>query len=70
MKRTYEVSGMKCQGCVTTVTEKLSSLKAVDQVAVDLDKGQVTVTGTAWKMTMNRALKGTKFQLGKEVYTL
>lgn len=63
MEKTYQITGLKCQGCVDTVTEKLSALKNVDSVRVDLEKGQVSVTGTAWKMTLNRALKDSKFRI-------
>lgn len=38
MEKTYEVTGMKCQGCVKTVTEKLSAVRGVEKVVVDLDK--------------------------------
>ncbi|MFA9492357.1 heavy-metal-associated domain-containing protein [Streptococcus sp. E17BB] len=63
MEKTYPISGLKCQGCVNTVTEKLLALKTVDAVQVNLEDKQITVTGTAWKMTLNRALKGTKFRI-------
>ena len=29
MTKTYNITGMKCQGCVNTVTEKLSAVKAL-----------------------------------------
>lgn len=38
MEKTYEITGMKCQGCVKTVTEKLSAVRGVEKVVVDLDK--------------------------------
>lgn len=63
MEKTYHVVGMKCQGCVQTVTEKLSKIKTVEKVVVDLEKQTATVTGSAWKMTLNRALKDTNFHL-------
>lgn len=68
MEKTYEVAGMKCDGCVKTVTEKLSAVRGVEKVVVDLDKKQATVTGKPWVWSLKRALKGTKFTLGKEVY--
>ena len=67
MEKTYEVTGMKCQGCVKTVTEKLSAVRGVEKVVVDLDKKQATVTGNPFKLSLKRALKGTKFTLGKEI---
>lgn len=67
MEKTYEVTGMKCQGCVKTVTEKLSAVRGVEKVVVDLDKKQATVTGNPFKLSLKRALKGTKFTLEKEI---
>ncbi len=67
MEKTYEITGMKCQGCVKTVTEKLSAVLGVEKVVVDLDKKQATVTGNPFKLSLKRALKGTKFTLGKEI---
>lgn len=40
MERTYEVTGMKCDGCAKTVTEKLSAVHGVEKVVVDLDKNK------------------------------
>ena len=67
MEKTYEITGMKCQGCVKTVTEKLSAVRGVEKVVVDLDKKQATVTGNPFKFSLKRALNGTKFTLGKEI---
>ena len=67
MEKTYEVTGMKCQGCVTNVTEKLSAVSGVKAVNVDLEKKQATITGRPFKFFLKRALKGTKFSLGKEI---
>ncbi|WP_307975794.1 heavy metal-associated domain-containing protein [uncultured Streptococcus sp.] len=67
MEKTYEVTGMKCDGCVNTVTEKLSAVRGVEKVVVDLDKKQATVTGKPFKFMLKGALKGTKFTLGKEI---
>ena len=67
MSKTYEISGMKCQGCVNTVTEKLSAVKGVENVKVDLENKQVTIEGKPWKWSLKRALKGTKFELGDEI---
>ena len=67
MTKTYKITGMKCQGCVNTVTEKLSAVKGVDKVQVDLENKQVTIEGKPWKWSLERALKGTKFELGDEI---
>ena len=64
MTKTYNITGMKCQGCVNTVTEKLSAVKGVK---VDLENKQVTIEGKPWKWSLKRALKDTKFELGDEI---
>ncbi|MGT2771568.1 heavy-metal-associated domain-containing protein [Streptococcus marimammalium] len=67
MEKTYEITGLKCQGCVDTVTEKLSTLKSVENVFVNLDAKKVTITGRPLKWSLQRALKGTKFEIGQEI---
>ena len=42
--RTYEVKGMTCGHCVQAVTQEVSAIDGVSDVAVDLGTGQVTVT--------------------------
>ena len=56
MSKTYEITGMKCQGCANAVTEKLSEVKGVEEVRVDLEKNQVTIEGKPWKWSLTRAL--------------
>ena len=41
---TYQVTGMTCSHCVSAVTEELSQLDGVTDVAVDLETGRATVT--------------------------
>lgn len=67
MSKTYEITGMKCQGCANAVTEKLSAVKGVEEVSVDLEKNQVTIEGKPWKWALTQALKGSKYELGKQV---
>lgn len=43
-QNTYTVSGMTCGHCVASVTEEVSALDGVTDVAVDLKTGAVTVT--------------------------
>lgn len=43
---TYTVSGMTCGHCVASVTEEISEIHGVTEVAVDLSTGSVTVTST------------------------
>jgi copper chaperone CopZ len=42
--RTYTVSGMTCAHCVRSVTEEISAIAGVTDVAVDLPAGAVAVT--------------------------
>jgi copper chaperone len=44
VSRTYSVVGMTCGHCVAAVTTELSKVDGVSAVAVDLAKGDVTVT--------------------------
>ena len=41
---TYTVSGMTCGHCVASVTEEITEIDGVTDVAVDLPTGAVTVT--------------------------
>ena len=41
---TYTVTGMTCAHCVRSVTEEISALDGVADVAVDLPTGAVAVT--------------------------
>ncbi|MPY76921.1 MAG: cation-transporting ATPase [Actinophytocola sp.] len=41
---TYTVTGMTCGHCVQSVTEEVSDVPGVTDVAVDLPTGAVTVT--------------------------
>ncbi|AXQ79301.1 copper chaperone [Streptococcus chenjunshii] len=67
MEKRYEIKGMKCQGCAQTVTEKLSAVRGVTDVHVDLEKKQATITGRPFKFALKQALKGSHFALGKEL---
>ncbi|HGC9905840.1 TPA: heavy-metal-associated domain-containing protein [Streptococcus agalactiae] len=67
MKHTYRVSGMKCDGCAKTVSDKLSSVIGVDEVNVDLTRNQVVVSGKTFKWLLKRSLKDTKYSLEEEI---
>lgn len=43
--RAYQVEGMTCGHCVATVSTEVGKLPGVRGVAVDLERGAVTVTG-------------------------
>jgi len=41
---TYHVTGMTCDHCVRAVSDELTRLTGVTDVAVDLESGRATVT--------------------------
>jgi copper chaperone len=41
---TWTVTGMTCEHCVKAVTEEVSAIEGVNEVAVDLATGSVSVT--------------------------
>jgi copper chaperone CopZ len=43
MKSNFQISGMTCNGCKSSVEDKLSSLDGVDDVQVDLTKGEAVI---------------------------
>ncbi len=43
-QNTYTVTGMTCGHCATSVTEEITEIDGVSDVAVDLPTGVVTVT--------------------------
>ncbi|NPD04398.1 heavy-metal-associated domain-containing protein [Nocardioides sp. zg-1308] len=45
--QTWTVTGMTCGHCAASVTEEISEIDGVEDVAVVLDTGAVTVTSTA-----------------------
>ena len=42
--QTYTVTGMTCEHCVASVTEEVSEIAGVSDVAVELSSGTLTVT--------------------------
>ncbi len=43
MKTTFKISGMTCNGCRSTIENKLSSLDGINNVQVDLNNGEAIV---------------------------
>lgn len=44
MKHTYSISGMSCNGCRSHVEKTLSTVDGVEEVQVDLQKAEATIT--------------------------
>jgi copper chaperone len=62
---TYTVTGMTCAHCVSSVTEEVTALPGVTEVAVDLESGRVTVSGDAAEDT--DAVRGAVEEAGYEL---
>jgi copper chaperone len=45
--QTFTVTGMTCGHCVSSVTEEVQEITGVENVAVDLPTGAVTITSAA-----------------------
>ena len=45
MKNIFIVENIKCNGCMTTITNALLKIKGVEYVAIDEDKETITVDG-------------------------
>ena len=52
----FDIQGASCQSCVRKIREALSAIAGIDDVQVDLDAQQVTVTGTADSADLQAAL--------------
>lgn len=51
----YTVTGMTCGHCVNSVTDEVGKVAGVDSVSVDLDTGNVTVSGEGYTDDQIRA---------------
>lgn len=59
------IGGMSCQHCVDSVDKKLSGMPGVESVAVNLEKGEATVTGTSLDIpALRRAIEELGFDAG------
>jgi Cu+-exporting ATPase len=52
----FDIQGASCQGCVRKIRQALDPVAGVDDVQVDLDAQQVTVTGSADSADVQAAL--------------
>lgn len=43
MNHTYQITGMTCEGCKKSIEEKLSSLKDITDVSIDLEMGTAQI---------------------------
>ncbi|GAA3362464.1 MULTISPECIES: heavy-metal-associated domain-containing protein [Saccharopolyspora] len=64
---TYTVTGMTCGHCVSSVTEEISEIAGVSDVAVDLATGSVTVTSA--EPLSDSAVRGAVEEAGYQLVT-
>ena len=50
------VSGMTCEHCVRAITQAVRALPGVEDVSVDLARGDVTVAGTPNERAVREAI--------------
>lgn len=58
---TLQISGMTCNHCVMSVTKTLQKIPGVENVQVDLSKGEAVVRGNAAVESMVTAVKATGY---------
>ncbi len=51
-----KVSGMTCEHCVRAITQAVKALSGVEDVSIDLARGNVTVTGTPSERAVRDAI--------------
>ncbi len=59
---TYEVTGMTCGHCVSSVTEAVAELPEVDDATVDLDSRTLVVIGKATPADVTAAVADAGYQ--------
>ena len=63
MKNEYSIEGVKCDGCVATIKEKLSKLDNVNNVEVNIQEKNIVVEGVASKEDLQAVLVDTNFKI-------
>ncbi len=67
MKSTLKISGMTCEGCRSSVTDKLGSLDGVDDVQVDLASGEAVIySKNPVSFSLIREILPAKYSVTKE----
>ncbi len=61
MTKTYKVTGMACDGCVRAVSKAIKAAAAQAEVAVDLQRGLVTVGGDVTEASVEQAIEDAGF---------
>lgn len=66
MMKTIKIKGMSCHHCVKAVSRALGEIDGIEQVRVDLDRGEATfeeVTAVSMEVLRER-IKKAGFELG------
>lgn len=58
---TLSISGMKCMGCVDSVTQAIEAVPGVESVEVRLEQADARVTGAADTATLIEAVEKAGF---------
>ncbi len=66
---TYTVTGMTCAHCVASVSEEVSELAGVTDVAVELESGTLTVSGDGATVSNVDAVRGAVEEAGYQLVT-
>lgn len=63
MEKTVTINGMKCDGCVTKVTENFEKIAGVESVVVSLENKKATIKSDRElsQEELQQALNDTKF---------
>lgn len=61
--QTFAVQGMTCTSCATKVTNAVVEVEGVDDVAVDITTGTLTVNGTATPHAVRDAVTAAGYQV-------
>ena len=69
MASVLKVKGMSCQHCVMSVTKALNKLDGIQNVKVDLQKGEVSYDNTkaVAHEKIEKAIESAGFQIGEIV---
>ncbi|MBC8316709.1 MAG: heavy-metal-associated domain-containing protein [Desulfobulbaceae bacterium] len=60
---TIKIKGMSCQHCVASTTQALQGLDGINNVVVDLDKGEAHYEGNVSLDTIKAAIKKIGFEV-------
>lgn len=63
MKKTIQISGMKCEHCVARVEKALADLNQLKQIKVNLAKSQAIVQGDVSDETLIQAIQAAGYQV-------